>query len=76
MRAEIGEDGPEIDQLLAERMIRSVLDEGVTLDLSTSDQQMVGKIQTLVTYTVLASATEAELNKLLEEASRLASSDA
>jgi hypothetical protein len=76
MRAEIGDDGPEIDQLLAERMIRSVLDEAVSLDLSSSDQQMVGKIQTLVTYVALSDVSETERDKLLGDAAALVSRNA
>ncbi len=69
-RAWVGDDGPEIDPTLAERLIRSVLDESVQIDVRKLDQEMLGRIETLVVYRVLSTSnmSDSELDDFLERA--------
>lgn len=73
MRAELGDDAPHIDQHVAERLIRSVLAGNVRIDPS-EDPEMIGRIQSLVLYEILADArlTNEQLDGFLGEAARLA----
>jgi hypothetical protein len=76
-RVWVGDDGPDLDPLVAERLIRSVLDEDVDIDVRKLDQEMLGRIETLVVYRLLSSAdmSDAELDSFLESAGRIAVAD-
>lgn len=72
-RAELGDDGPAIDQHLAERLIRSVLDDSARVE-ATADAEMIGRIQSLVLYEILSDGrlTDEHVDSFLAEAARLA----
>ena len=74
IRSQVPPDGPTVDQDLAEKLIRSVLDDSVTVDRSATDPEMVGKIQSLVVYHILTEGmkNEDELNAFLAEVARSA----
>jgi hypothetical protein len=74
IRAWIGEDWPDIDPLMTERLVRSVLDESVDIDVRALDQEMLGRIETAVVYRILTSSdlSDAELDAFLERAAKKA----
>ena len=75
MRIWVGDDGPQIDPSLAETLIRSVLDEDVDVDMQALDQDMLGRVETLVVYRVLSTSnlSDAELDAIFDRARRMVS---
>jgi hypothetical protein len=75
MRIWIGDDGPQIDPALAETLIRSVLDDSVDVDMQAMDQDMLGRVETLVVYQVLSTSdlSDAELDAFFNRANRMVS---
>jgi hypothetical protein len=75
IRAWIGDESPGIDPVVAERLIRSVLDESTEIDTNALDQEMLGRIETAVVHTVLtrSNMSDAELDAFFAEAVKLAS---
>ncbi|GAA0923451.1 hypothetical protein Vau01_069820 [Virgisporangium aurantiacum] len=75
IRAWVGDDGPSIDPVMAERLIRSVLDEDMDIDTNALDQEMLGHVETAVVYAVLtrSNMSDVELDSFFAEAKKLAS---
>ena len=74
IRAGLGDDAHVVDQLTAERLVRSVVDDNAKFDMRSADQDMVARIQTLASYRILTDSdmTDEQLDAFLQEAARLA----
>ena len=72
MRADLGDDAPEVNPAAAETLIFSVIDPSIDYDI---DHQMIGRIQAATVHKVLAEEdlTDQELDAVLAEAVELAS---